>query len=379
MAVRYTSNLRLRIEDDLTADAVYNLQRIDELGAVFKLSTSSTVELASAEDVLIQANNPAAGGSGIGGLISLGSASQPSDNINLYSSKISLLAGEINLGTATLTGSYTIPWERISSAGGSISTFSDFNESVATSPSVSASLSHISRVDNPHGTTAAQVGAYSTAQTDSLLSAKANLAQLLAHTEATTGVHGVTGQVVGTTDAQVLSNKYLDADANTLTNVRNSAIAPDAAILGTKIRPDFGSQTIRTSGGLRLDAGGVQYITLLPSAAQQAAPLSFRFPSSYGSVGQVLATDGQGNLSWQNAAGAAISEEQFYWFDTDGNSLTITHGFNSQSLDISIRDTADGELIYVPDINMIDNSTITLISSEVPSNAWVITIQGVAR
>lgn len=379
MAVRYTSNLRLRIEDDLTADAVYNLQRIDELGAVFKLSTSSTVELSSAEDVLIQANNPAAGGSGIGGLIRIGSEAQPADNIKLFSDVVSISARELNLGTAVLTGSYTIPWERISSAGGSISTFSDFADSVANSPSVSAATAHAARRDNPHELTASQVGAYTSAQTDALLAAKANLTQLMQHTSASTGVHGVTGQIVGTTDAQTLVNKSLDADANSILNIKDTSISANANIHGTKIRPEFGNQTIRSSAGLRLDSQGGQYVTLLPSAALQSSPLSFRLPSTYGSVGQVLATDGQGNLSWQNAAGAAISEQQYYWLDTDGLEKTISHSFNSQSLDISIRDTTDGELIYVPDVTMIDNNTIHMIASEVPSNAWVITIQGVAR
>jgi hypothetical protein len=93
----------------------------------------------------------------------------------------------------------------------------------------------------------------------------------------------------------------------------------------------------------------------------------------------VLATDGNGNLSWQNTAGAAISEEVYLWLDTDGVQKTIIHNFNTQSLDITIRDTTDNELIYVPDINFLDNSTLVLISSEPPSNAWQVIIQGVAK
>jgi hypothetical protein len=140
----------------------------------------------------------------------------------------------------------------------------------------------------------------------------------------------------------------------------------------------FGNQQVQTSAGLRLD-GASQYVVLLPSAAVQSQPLSFRLPSSYGAVGQVLVTDGSGNLSWQNAAGAAISEETYFWLDSDGMEKVISHGFNTQSLDITIKDTTDNELIYIPEINFIDNSTITLISSEPPSNAWQVIIQGVAR
>lgn len=378
MATRYTSNLRLRVEDGLTADAIYNLQRIDELGAVFKLSTSSTVEVSSAEAVLIQPNNPAAGGSGIGGTVRVGSAAQPASLIELTSEEVVINAGRLNLGSSLLTGTYTIPWERINASGGTVATFPDFSQAVLSLPQVSANLTHQSRTDNPHGTTPSQIGAYAIEEVNTLLSAKANLSLLEAHMSASSGVHGLTGAVVGTTDAQTLINKFLDADSNTISNLKNASIAPDAAILGSKIRPDFGNQTIRTGGGLRLD-GVTQSVTLLTSSAIQTTPLTLRLPSNYGANGQVLATDGNGNLSWQNSAGAALTEEVFFWYDTDGKEKTITHTFNSMNLDITIRDTTDNELIFVPDINIIDNQTIHMVSSESPANAWQIIIQGVAR
>lgn len=378
MATRYTPNLRLRIEEDLTADAIYNLQRIDELGAVFKLSTNSTVELSSAEDVVIQPNNPSAGGTGIGGLVRVGSSSQYADLLDIYSNTVKFNSETVNLGSARLEGTYTIPWERIDATGGTVATFPDFRSAVLALPEVSANLTHPARIDNPHGTTAAQVGAYSISQTDTLLALKANLSALQEHTGASSGVHGIIGNVVGTTDAQTLINKSISGDSNQVTDLRDGAIAANAAIHGSKIRPLFGNQQVQTSAGIKLD-GASQSTTLLPSAALQVQPLTFRLPSSYGSVGQVLATDGNGNLSWQNAAGAAITEQVFFWYDTDGVEKTITHQFNSQSLDITIRDTTDNELIYIPDINFVDNSTLTLISSEPPANAWQIIIQGVAR
>jgi hypothetical protein len=44
------------------------------------------------------------------------------------------------------------------------------------------------------------------------------------HSELTTGVHGVSGDVVGTSDSQTLTNKTIDASSNTLSNIANSSL-----------------------------------------------------------------------------------------------------------------------------------------------------------
>jgi hypothetical protein len=44
------------------------------------------------------------------------------------------------------------------------------------------------------------------------------------HSGLTTGVHGVTGNVVGTSDSQTLTNKTIDASSNTLLNIPNSSL-----------------------------------------------------------------------------------------------------------------------------------------------------------
>lgn len=56
-----------------------------------------------------------------------------------------------------------------------------------------------------------------------------------AHIAATSGVHGTTGTVVGTSDAQTLTNKTVDVSINTFTNIANSNIAAAAAIARTKL------------------------------------------------------------------------------------------------------------------------------------------------
>ena len=52
-----TRNLRLILEDNLTASARFNLERIDQLGSVFPLNTSSTQSINSEGDIRLDADN----------------------------------------------------------------------------------------------------------------------------------------------------------------------------------------------------------------------------------------------------------------------------------------------------------------------------------
>ncbi len=90
MATSFTTNLRLRLSDDLTADARYNLERIDLLGTTLDFSGESNTVFRSSADIGIQPNSPELGGSGSGGNIDLGSESQPATEISLYATDITI-------------------------------------------------------------------------------------------------------------------------------------------------------------------------------------------------------------------------------------------------------------------------------------------------
>lgn len=60
----------------------------------------------------------------------------------------------------------------------------------------------------------------------------------------------LTGNDVFVTEAfaQTLTNKTIDASSNTISNIVNANVNASAAIAGTKISPDFGSQNVLTTG-----------------------------------------------------------------------------------------------------------------------------------
>lgn len=124
----------------------------------------------------------------------------------------------------------------------------------------------------------------------------------------TSGVHGVTGNVVGTSDTQTLTNKTIDADLNTVTNIENADIKTGAAIDAAKIHDGSVSNTefgylngVTSAIQTQIDSKQDDVITTRGDIVYgNISGVATRLP--IGTVGQVLTSDGT-DVSWDSPAG----------------------------------------------------------------------------
>jgi hypothetical protein len=94
MTTRLTSNLKLRVADSLTSDAVYNLERIDLLGAVFPLGSTSDLTIQSEGNIILNPN---------GGNITLNGNTDIDGSLSLRASQFNF-----TLQTTTQTADITL-------------------------------------------------------------------------------------------------------------------------------------------------------------------------------------------------------------------------------------------------------------------------------
>ena len=102
MATTYTTNLRLRLSDTLSSDAVYNLQRIDALGGTFLVDSESELDIRSIGDIHIEPESADIGGSGSGGTVRIGtSAVHRIDDLRVYALDVTI-SDDVNIGSDKL-------------------------------------------------------------------------------------------------------------------------------------------------------------------------------------------------------------------------------------------------------------------------------------
>lgn len=126
MATSFTRNLRLKIDSNLTANAKYNLERIDSLGSTFIVDTTDTLKIRSKTNILIEPQSADLGSSlASGGTVSIGTDGNTQiDALNVFSELITMsspvgIKDQATAGTKNLFLSYK------SDLGGAVDTAAD--------------------------------------------------------------------------------------------------------------------------------------------------------------------------------------------------------------------------------------------------------------
>lgn len=317
MAVTLSRNLKLRIDSGLTASAKYNLERIDALGATFIVDSTDELDIRSKGDISIEPESADIGGSGAGGSITIGNSDHILTSVAIFASEVSL-SSPLGLLDQATGGTKNLEIRYKSDLSGAVDTAADRTLSIDLDGSDRSLVLGGSLVTSGGNLTLALAGA-----TSLTLPTTGTLATLA-------GVESFTNKViVSVTD---------------------------------RFRMDNGSFTT----------------DLKYAASGQSANLLFRLPSSYGGSGQILTTDGSGNLSWTSSGGGGggnVDGTAGTWLAADGTTKVFTHSLGSTDIDVTVVSLDTNEVIGVDSITVTDSNNITLSSSEAPATSWRIIVQ----
>ncbi len=245
----FTPNIGLIIASDLTPDAKANLFKIDNIAGSFSFLNSATINIEADNDINLLPKDD----------LNFGSATLPVGKITAYTAQFELV------GTSSITGLVITNADIVDAAGipysklnlvGAIA-YSDLTDALATyidSKASQASLdAHTSSTNNPHLTTAHQVGAYTSGETDSLLSAKVDNTTYSLHLSDFLNPHHTTAAqtgayTIGQTDA-LLGAKADEADLLSHTTNTSNPHATTADQVNAYTKSEVDSLIAATGGG----------------------------------------------------------------------------------------------------------------------------------
>ena len=270
MAYSLSTNLKLRLDSNLTGNAKYNLLKLDELGGVYTLDASGTVRIRSKMDMEFSANDASLGGLGENGIVRFGSSGNKLSSFSVHADSV-LLGGGLSL---------------LNSLG---------------DPATARKLSLQYSSQNPEKDLSLL---FDLTGQDRSLTLGGNVqigGNLQVQVPGTASVTLPSSGVLATLEGEeTLKNKTIDLRWNHVIGLTPAALDANFLLSGKSIDPSFGTQTVQ-SAGLRL--AGPTFGTYLKAATSgQAGDLTFILPKDAGSPGRILATDGTGTLSWWNPA-----------------------------------------------------------------------------
>jgi hypothetical protein len=207
MTTTLTPNLKLRIDSKLTSNAKYNLQRIDLLGATFLVDSTNTLNIRSQTNIVIDPNSPDLGGSGQG-------------NITIGDPNRKVLALTIHADELLLNGAFNLKDQASGSTG---------KLGLVYKSDINGSLDNSARVLNIDVD-----GASRNLVLGGNLSLIGN-SLILNVTGPTDVILPQSGTLSTLAGVETLTNKTIDADQNTLSNISNNEIKSAAGIEYSKL------------------------------------------------------------------------------------------------------------------------------------------------
>jgi hypothetical protein len=366
-----TPNLSLTVNSNLTAAAKANLYKIDALGATISQDASSNTLIKSIEDIYFLPNSPDIGGSGTGGSLFFGSASQTLDAVTFYITDLDLY-GNIGLKDQASGGTKQLRLKYKSDVSGSVDTganrslsidvegadrtatfgtnvsFSTSTLSLAgvayTFPSAAATLvdlddpqTLVNKVLSGSSNSFSNVPYGALVLTSSIVNADISPSAAIAYSKLNLSGALVNSDV--STSAAIAYSKL-----NLTGSLVNADVNTSAAIAGTKISPNFGSQNIRSTGQLQVAKSGSVASNFICNAAQ-TVDITYTLPATAPTTNQVLTFDGA-SLSWNNAGSGTVtsvavslSTEAASILDVSGSPVTSSGTF-AFDLDTQTANTA---------------------------------------
>jgi hypothetical protein len=163
---------------------------------------------------------------------------------------------------------------------------------------------------------------------------------------ADTTTHGTTGDIVGTSDSQTLTNKTIDSDSNIITNIVDADIKSTAAIARSKIAAgtsnhvivNDGSGNLSSEASLAATRGGTGQSSYAVGDLLYADTTTTLTKLSPGTSGKFLRSNGSGSApSYESVSGAATNESELL------ENLSLAASVASNALTISLKDQAGSD------------------------------------